>query len=122
MFIAQVMYAEGLAKVLKAILRQQKSGAAAQMSESRGFIQKLEQAEAILAEVCPRMSLAAVKEQLAWERGNLKELMAMHGADISLLERCGIKQGEYQEKFRLISADCLRISHSSVKPPEWAAA
>ncbi len=124
MFIAQVMYAEGLAKVLKTILRihRMDKERVARITEIQHVIRLLESAETILTEIHFKDSLKTVKKDLAWERENLREEIGTYADDFALLERCGIKPEEYEKKFQLISSDCLRIGHGSVKPPQWQTA
>jgi hypothetical protein len=126
MFIAQVMYAEGLAKILKAILRVKKQEEKLRIKEIERKIEVLESAQTILKALPLSSSWTAVTSELAAERENLKrvseQFSKQHPADLALLERCGIKPEEFEKKFRLISADCTRISHGSVKPPIWEAA
>ncbi|MDP3954098.1 MAG: hypothetical protein Q8Q06_01610 [bacterium] len=117
MFIAQVMYAEGLVKVLKAILYIKKN------QHHQSIVQRelkgVEAAKAVLENMCPTASvLGPMNQQLSI----LRQKHAEYASSLALLEKCGVKSEEYEEKFRLISSDCARISHGSVKPPEWQTA
>lgn len=117
MFIAQVMYAEGLIKILNAILRVRKYEQ--DTHRIRREIDILKSAAAILAELPHSNAKIAIQIQLAKTGAMLNNKMEQYSTDLALLEKCGIKYEEYEEKFRLISSDCLRISHDSVKPPKW---
>lgn len=116
MFIAQVMHAEGLVKILKHIQ----------------FVSTYQNQTTIR---CEAKTLAAIKlklEMLPWDEtvGGiisgvttrltfLKKVMKQYSISLSEVQKCGIRPEEYEEKFHLIYSDCLRISHGSVKPPEW---
>ena len=99
MFIAQVMKAEGYLKVLNHILC------------ARNYEQRL-----CAFKVLPfRTALKTVER----ERAFLIEEQKRYFSSLTELQKFGIKPEEYEEKFRLISSDCLRIGHGSVKPPQW---
>jgi len=122
MFIAQVMYAEGLVKIIEAILatRQNHEEIAYQRQWVQKEIQTLEVVEILLYNTLPHSStLKAVREEIRRKNQAIKEELRMYPLNPSLLAKCGIKTEEHKEKFHLIAADVLRISHGSVKPPAW---
>jgi len=124
MFTAQIMYAEGLAKILNLILRvrnyerQQEK----RIVRLRREVDVLERAEAVLKELPHGTSLTVVGMELANQWRIVKEEQEQYAFGVSELRRIGVAPAEYEEKFRLISLDCLRISHGTVHPPLWEAA
>ena len=122
------MYAEGLVKILNAILNVRKVGVANDLSH-------LEKEEATLSLIITVLSnfpnltaLEAAKEDLYVVRKEINRSISIReqsrtiNLQLELLKKCKIKPEDYEEKFRLISADVPRISHGSVKPPAWEAA
>ncbi len=118
MFIAQLMYAEGLAKILNAIL----SANNYELSAARVNIQlrSLRRAGEAL-EYAPGYEplLAVVRREIAEKTAWKGRLEKQHADNTALLERCGVRPSEYEKKFHRIAADCTRIGHSCVKLPEW---
>ena len=120
MFIAQVIYAEGLAKILKAILVAKSYQH--RMQPLFNEIEILEEVERNLTEMPTSVSLATVRLELAQKRQLRTQYENQDTDSLNLIQKCGIQASEYEEKFRLIAADCLRIGHGSVKPPIWQTA
>ena len=118
MFIAQVMYAEGLVKVLNAILLMRRYET--RLAALRLEIYHIEEVQKILQ---PMAGLVWQLQLLLEEKRRAESaLLSKHANYVELLKNCKIQTSEYETKFRLIAADVLRISHSSIKPPAWQAA
>jgi hypothetical protein len=125
MFIVQVMYAEGLVKILNWILvviKYERQGQEEKRSQLQREIEILEMTEACLKALPRTASLDLAEKQLARQRTIQRDEHERYVSALGELRRRGIAREELEEKFKLISSDCTRISHGSVKPPEWATA
>lgn len=110
MFIYQVMYAEKLVKILNLILR-------VRDYEQRQRIVRLQVKSALQASPDDSALLDALEKQLVIVNNGLKQYFV----EVNALQGLGITRPEYEQKFRLISCDCLKIGHGSVQPPKWEA-
>ncbi len=106
---AQVMYAEGLKNILDAILLVNRHRHSMSVKKREIFLR-----EQALETLSSTTRVVAQAELL-----KVKRLVKLYDEGKKLLEQCNITPEEYQQKFEIISADCTRISHGSVHPPQW---
>ncbi len=113
------MYANGLSKILDAILLCYKHQD--KILSKQQEVDCLQQATLILKDHLDNRTYQEIQDVIEEKRLELSLFTAALTPSLSLLERCGVKSEEYEKKFKLISADHLRIGRNAY-PHQWVSA